>query len=61
MIFRHDGNCFSCDEDIRKYLGGCAIVVGIESLGRSAILFNDHFELNFQDRLAELGKRFSEL
>jgi hypothetical protein len=61
MVFGHDGNCFLHDEVNCKYFGGCAIVIGLQSLLNTAILFNDHFKLDFQDRLMEVKKRFSEL
>lgn len=61
MVFRHDGNFFSHDEATDKYLGGCAIMTGLQSLNITAILFNDHFKLNFQDRLEESRKRYFEL
>ena len=54
MVFLHDGNCFLQDESTCKYLGGCAIVIGIQSLGNTAVLFNNHFRLNFNDRFTEL-------
>lgn len=54
IVFQHDGNCLSHDETICKYLGGCAIEIGILSLNKTSNLFNEHFKLNFHDRLLEL-------
>ena len=61
MTFEHDGECFSLNDANCEYFGGCAIHLGVISLGRTAILFNDHFGLDFGERLAELGKQYSEL
>jgi hypothetical protein len=61
FVFSHEGNCLLHNEIICKYLGGCAIVIGIQSLLNTAILFNNHFELDFQGRLAELKKQYSKL
>jgi len=61
MVFQHDGKCLSPDGITCKYLGGCALHLGVISLGTTAILFNDHFKLGFDDRLTELGKRYSDL
>jgi hypothetical protein len=62
------GLVFSFDEDLLlrndityKYLGGCAIEIGLQSLLNTAILFNSHFELDFEDRLMDFKNRFSEL
>jgi len=60
MVFLHDGNCFLQDEYTCKYLGGCAIRIGIISLGNTVVLFNDHLRLDFDDRLTELKKQFDE-
>jgi hypothetical protein len=61
MVFRHDGNFFSHDKATDKYLGGCAIMTGLQSLNITASLFDDHFKLDFQDRLEELRKQYLEL
>ena len=56
MTFEHDGECFSLNDANCEYFGGCAIHLGVISLGRTAILFNDHFGLDFGERLAEFRK-----
>ena len=61
MVFRHDGNYLSHAENIDKYLGGSAIMFGLQSLGNTAILFNDHFKLDFHYRLEESRKLYSQL
>jgi hypothetical protein len=61
MIFHHDGNSFLHDESTDKYLGGCAIMFGLQSLGNTAVVFNDHFKLDFHDQLEESRKRFAQL
>jgi len=61
MVFRHDGNCFLQDEYTCKYLGGCAIHIGIQSLANTAVLFNNHLRLDFTDRLNELKNKYNEL
>lgn len=61
LVFSHDGDFFSRDVVTDKYLGGCAIMIGLQSLGDTAILFNDHFKLDFHDKLEELRKQYTEL
>jgi hypothetical protein len=60
-VFRYEENRISHNLDECKSHGTSAIVFGIQALGRSIILFNNHFKLNFQDKLMELGSSFSTL
>jgi hypothetical protein len=61
IVFLHDGNCLQPDESTCKYLGGCSIVIGIQSLANTAVLFNNHFRLDFHNRLNELGDQYKKL
>jgi hypothetical protein len=60
-LFCYDGNRISYDADKCKFKGVGAIIIGLQSLANSAFLFNNHFKLNFGDKLAELGEKYSEL
>ena len=60
IVFRNDGKRISLDKDTCKSLGADAIIIGIRSLGDTALLFNDHFGLDFRDKLKEHHKSFSE-
>jgi hypothetical protein len=60
MVFCNDGKRVSLDTDTCKSLGADAIIIGIRSLGDTALLFNDHFRLDFRDKLMESHKSFSD-
>jgi len=61
IVFRYDGKRHSKDKDICKSLGADAIITGISSLGDSVLLFNDHFKLDYRDKLMESHKGFSNI
>ena len=60
MVFCNDGKRVSMDTDTCKSLGADAIIIGIRSLGDTALLFNDHFRMDFRDKLMESHKSFSD-
>lgn len=57
--FRYEENHISNDTNKIKFYGAGAIIFGVEALGRSSILFDDHFELGFQKQLFEQGSKFN--
>ncbi len=60
IVFRYDGRLISIDKDICKSLGADAIIIGIRSLGDTALIYNDHFKLDFRDKLMAQHKDFSD-
>jgi hypothetical protein len=59
LVFQYDGKRLSKENGICKSLGADAIIIGIHSLSNSVLLFNDHFNLDFQDKLRDSQGSFS--
>lgn len=59
------GRVFNCNEEIIShnsdyciFMGARALELGYEALDRSLVLFNDHFDLDFRDRIVDLESRY---
>jgi hypothetical protein len=61
IVFNYDGKRLSKDKDTCRSLGADAIIIGIRSLYPSLDLFNNHFKLNFHDRIIDFHGNFSGL
>lgn len=59
-VFDYDENRISQNLDHCKFVGSGAITLGLYPLATSLNLFNDHFKLNFQNRLIELSTEYNQ-
>lgn len=59
--FKYEENRLTYDMNMRKFKGAGAIIFGIQSLDKSAYLFNAHFKSGFFEMLDDFGQRYLKL